>query len=130
MGERDDLDFDPLLALTRKEIDEYNYRALTEDRTDLVGVPVTQDRINAGLARFRSALVNPYWIDVIRRDTIEDLENETPFVERCAVVTDDRDGYLLAYQHQRREFVLVDRMGDRYVTIGVRGDPVGCYLAM
>ncbi|MFD1986389.1 hypothetical protein ACFSOZ_28535 [Mesorhizobium newzealandense] len=128
MGEQEVLDFDALLALIRKEIDEYDYSALVKDRTDLVGVPLAEDVVVAGLARFRGALVEPYWIDVDRRDTIADLESETPVVERCAVVTDERDGYLLAYQPH--EFLLVYRTGDRYVSIGVRGDAVGCYLAM
>ncbi|RUW68148.1 MULTISPECIES: hypothetical protein [unclassified Mesorhizobium] len=130
MGDPDDVNFGALLTLIRKEIDSYDYQALVRDRTDRVGIPVPQERIDADLARFRLALVTPYWIDVVRRDTIEDLNNETPIVERCAVVTDDRDGYLLAYQPQRREFLLVGRTGEGYATIGVRGDPVGCYLAM
>ncbi|RWB60600.1 hypothetical protein [Mesorhizobium sp.] len=130
MEGKDDLDFDALIAFIHREIDEYDYPALMKDRTDLVGVPVAEDVIIGDLARFRSALVKPYWIDVDRRDTIADLESRTPVVERCIVVTDDRDGYLLAYEAHKQEFLLVDRMEDRHVSIGVRGDAVGCYLAM
>ncbi|WP_027034990.1 hypothetical protein [Mesorhizobium ciceri] len=130
MEDKNDLDFDALVAFIRKEIDEYDYPALMKDRTDLVGVPLAEDVVIADLARFRAALVKPYWIDVDRRDTLADMESETPVVERCTVVTDDRDGYLLAYEPQKQEFLLVYRTGESCVSIGVRGDAVGCYLAM
>ncbi|RWB07063.1 MAG: hypothetical protein EOQ39_20980 [Mesorhizobium sp.] len=130
MEDKNDLDFDALVAFIRKEIDEYDYPALMKDRTDLVGVPLAEEVVIADLARFRAALVKPYWIDVDRRDTLADMESETPVVERCTVVTDDRDGYLLAYEPQKQEFLLVYRTGERCVSIGVRGDAVGCYLAM
>ena len=130
MSEQDNVDFDVLLALIRKEIDEYDYQALVADRTDLVGVPFPEEKVDAGLASFRAALVSPYWLDIDRRDTYDEMRTEKAVVERCLVVTDDRDGYLLAYQPQTREFLLVDFVGGRHVSIGVRGDPVGCYLAM
>lgn len=130
MEDKNDLDFDALVAFIRKEIDEYDYPALTKDRTDLVGVPLAEDVVIADLARFRAALVKPYWIDVDRRDTLADMESETPVVERCSVVTDDRDGYLLAYEPHKQEFLLVYRTEDRCVSIGIRGDAVGCYLAI
>lgn len=127
----DDLDFQGLLAFVRKEIDGYDYQAVIGDGAGLVGVLLSQEAVNADLARFREALVDdPYWIEFSRRDTFDEVSNKTPIVERCVVVTDDSDSYLLAYQPDRREFLLVDRGEDGYHSIGISGDAVGCYMAM
>lgn len=123
-----DLDSASVLDFVRREIDEYDYVAVA--LLALNGIPSSPAMVDAALGRFRAALVKPYWIEAELRDTFEDVTNSHAVLVRCLVITDDRDGYLLAYDPARRDFMLVDARHGQYATLGVRGDPVGCYLSM
>ncbi len=117
-----------LASFVRKEIDDYDYAGLNFDRA--IGTPWPAEKVERLLAKFRLCLVQPYWLDVTIKDTIEQL-SAGGTVERCAIVADDREGYLLAYLPKTNEFTLV-RSDDEggFASIGVNGDAVGCFLAI
>ena len=63
------MDLEELSRRLSAEIDNYVY-----DYTDeLVGAPWGTDRIKTGICELQSALIEPYWARVIRRDTIEQI---------------------------------------------------------
>ena len=95
----------------------------------LVGNPQDPEKIRAGLEEFRSALVKPYWTEIARRDTIDQVQSENPPVHKCAVVADDGKGTLLAFVPATAEFFLATRNASSLESIGVNGDAVGCFLA-
>jgi hypothetical protein len=76
----------------------------------------------------RSALVDPYVVDVVRRGVVAAVE--TPKISKqCIVVADDGRGTLLAYDPLADEFLLAAEGASGLVDFGVSGDAVGCFLA-
>ena len=82
-----------------------------------------------GLAQMRTSLVSPYWVEVEVRDTIDQIEMDIPILRKGAVVADDGKGTVLLFDPVAGEFVLAQHVATGLVTIGVRGDAVGCFLA-
>lgn len=124
------VDLIELVSRVRQEIDHYDYQSLFADAENLVGGPLSQSEIVSKLKSFREALVDPYWIEFQRKDTFEDVGSDPSTVERAVIITDDGNGYFLAYDPGRLEFMLIDRSTNGFQSIGVMGDAVGCYLAM
>jgi hypothetical protein len=123
-------DVNKIMELVRREIVEYDYPALRASAVGLVGSPLPQPVIAKGLAEFSEALVVPYWLDVQMNDTQKQRESVPPVIEKCLIVADDRAFYLLAYVPSADEFTLVYRGTEgTFASIGVNGDPVGCFLA-
>jgi hypothetical protein len=119
------MDLEELSRRLSAEIDNYVY-----DYTDeLVGAPWGTDRIKTGIRELQSALIEPYWARVIRRDTIEQIASADPPVCRCAVVADDGKGTLLVFDPAAAEFLLARRITDTLESYGVSGDVVGCFMA-
>ena len=94
-----------------------------------VGNAWSEDKIKVELAAMRAALVVPYWADVEQRDTFEQVTADKALSRECAVVADDAQGNLLAFDPIENEFLLARRCDGRLRSIGVRGDAVGCFLA-
>jgi hypothetical protein len=63
-------------------------------------------------------------------DTFEQVTHEKAAVRRCAVVADDGNGTLLAFDPDDEEFVLIQMGKESLESFGVRGDAVGCFLAI
>ena len=82
------------------------------------------------LEEFRASLVEPYWISVEVRDSLEDIHRDPPLCRDCMVVATDQAGMILAFDLEARGFVLITRSSSGgYETFGVRGDAVGCFLS-
>ncbi len=52
-----------------------------------------------------------------------------PPVSRCAMVADDREGVLLAFDPVVPGFLLVQHRRGALRSFGVNGDAVGCFMA-
>jgi len=95
----------------------------------MIGNRMPEARVAQGLAQMRTSLVNPYWVEVEVRDTIDQIEMDVPILRKGAVIADDGKGTVLLFDPIAGEFVLAQRVATGLVTIGVRGDAVGCFLA-
>jgi hypothetical protein len=108
-----------LAELRRKvelEIDEYVY----ELPEGAIGNPWPPDKVEEHLRAFRTALVEPYWTDVIDDDKQRKC---------CVAVADDKKGYLVVFEPDAQKFMLVMQKGNDLISFGVDGDAVGCFLA-
>ena len=108
-----------LVKLRRKvelEIDEYVY----EVPDGSIGNSWPPDKVERQLSAFRSALVDPYWIDVV-----DDDKKRKP----CVVVADDKKSHLLVFEPEVQKFMFVMKQGNDLISFGVDGDAVGCFLA-
>jgi hypothetical protein len=124
----DVVDLGALRRYVESQIDGYIY-VVPEGA---VGQPMGQDWLKAGLQKMRESLVDPYWIDVRIGDTWEQIHMRVEELEmrRCAVVADDREGTLLLWDPVTGEFVLASNHSGQLGTFNVRGDAVGCFLAI
>ena len=109
------------------ENDIKNYRYSSSGNT--VGAAWPKDRVQAELAAMRAALVNPYWADVELRDTHEQIATDPAILRKCAIVVDDLKGTILAFDPIENGFLLAVKQKDALLTIGVRDDAVGCFMA-
>ena len=112
------------------EISNYNYEAVIGQTDHLIGIPTPIAKINSILEAFKRALVNPYWEQVLIRDLESGQINPTPYVEKSLFLTDNSNGYWLAYLPNEKTFAIIDFQNEQFVTGGVFGDAVGCFLAM
>jgi hypothetical protein len=119
------MDLETLRRIVENDIASYRY----EFPAGCVGNPWTAERIEAQLAVMRSALVDPYWVDVEVRDTFEQIIANELLSRKCAVVADDTRGSIVVFDPIERGFALVEKHDDRLISIGVRGDAVGCFMS-
>jgi hypothetical protein len=119
------MDLDTLRRVVENEIENYRYNP----STNMVGTAWDEERVCAELAAMKAALVAPYWTDVELRDTHQQITATPALSRRCAVVADDLNGMLLVFDPVESEFMLAMRLKDELLTIGVRGDVVGCFMA-
>ena len=84
----------------------------------------------AGLENMQNALIEPYWAEVEVRETIEPIEQADASNRRCAVMADDQSGTVLVWDSKEDEFLLAMKVEGSLHSIGVRGDAVGCFLAI
>ena len=108
-----------------KQIDEYS----TSFPDWAMGNPIPPERIAAGLDEMRTSLVDPYWVDVEIRDTVEQCRMSSGPLRKCVVVANDRKGMWLLFDPVEESFVLAQRTEMGLTTFNVRGDAVGCFLA-
>ena len=107
------------------EIDPYIYNV----PEGAVGLPWSVDRVRIELAEMPGAPVDPYWTEVEIRDTYSQVKEEQAKLLRCAVVADDRRGYLLLWDPVRGDYFLAQAGEGFPCTFGIRGDAVGCFLS-
>ncbi|MEJ0078008.1 MAG: hypothetical protein WDO17_21730 [Alphaproteobacteria bacterium] len=119
------MDLEVLSRRVLAEIDNYRY----EFPDGMIGGPWSPTHVDSHLRQMRSALVAPYWAEITRRDSLEQIHADQPLVHPCAVVADDGKGTLLAFDPQANEFLLAESRGDKLVSFGVTGDAVGCFMA-
>ena len=115
-----------LRSAVEREIRNYVYPISATS----VGLPWSEDQVADGIEKMTKALVDPYWAEVEVRETIEQIERASASRRRCAVVADDCCGTLLAWDSTEDEFLLAMRVEESLHSIGVRGDAVGCFLAI
>lgn len=115
------MDLNALRAFVEREIETY----APEWHEDLVGRPIPDEVIAVDLQRMRQALVQPYWVSAVPFEPKDATD-----VQRFAVVTDDRDGYLLAFDPTTDAFVLLFKNDQGALHAShLDGDAVGCFLA-
>jgi hypothetical protein len=119
------MDLEALRRCVEKDIENYRYSA----SANAVGAAWSDDTVEAQLADLRAALILPYWADVELRDTHEQIAADPAILRKCVVVADDLKGALLAFDPIENEFLLVVRQKDAVLTVGVRGDAIGCLMA-
>ena len=73
----------------------------------------------------QSALIEPYWAEFAPAETAQ------PTRQRCAVVADDKQGILLAFDVTIQQFHLLRwiKSTNKLKSLGVSGDAVGCFMA-
>jgi hypothetical protein len=121
-----DVDFDGLRQQIVREIDSYVYAV----PPDAIGDPCPEDKVQAQLDQLRQSLVSPYLQSMTLRDTTDQITAIPPNSAEYIVVADDGEFYLVFYDPQSREFGLAQPVPDDLpVTIGVRGDVVGVFMA-
>jgi hypothetical protein len=94
-----------------------------------IGNPMPDAVVVSGLEQMRTALVDPYWLEVEIRDTFDQAGMNAGPTRRCAVVADDGKDMLLLFDPVEEEYVLAQRSRNGFSTFGVRGDAVGCFLS-
>ncbi len=119
------MDLETLRRSVENDIENYRYNA----SPNTVGTAQSEDTVEAELNAMRAALVSPYWADVELRDTHEQIATHPAISRRCAVVADDLKGTVLAFDPIEKEFLLAVWQKDALLTIGVRGDAIGCFMA-
>lgn len=119
------MDLTELQSRVLAEIDGYRYGYAG----GLVGGAWSADEVCAKLQVFRRALDELYWADVVRRDTADQIRMAHPPVDHCAIVADDKEGMLLAFDPAAAEYLLVQRREGVLESLGVNGDAVGCFMA-
>jgi hypothetical protein len=110
------MDLIELRQQVEREIDEYVY--LVPEGS--VGSPWTAGKVEQHLRAFRSALVEPYWAQII------DDDKQT---KRCVVIADEKKGTLLVFEPEAQRFMLAMQKVSGLISFGVDGDAVGCFLA-
>jgi hypothetical protein len=118
-----------LLLLVEAEIDSY---VAPEHHSEAMGSALPSSWFSDRLAEMRAVLVPPL------AAKIRDLDEETGqlVIVDVVIVADDEEGTIVAYDPKADSFVLVARDPDRdqiravdYVSCGVRGSAVDCFLA-
>ncbi len=119
-------DLQSLRELADEEIAHYEYAPLSNP----TGLLWTDERVTVELREMKAAVVSPYRADVELRDAWEDIHTGPAIVRKCPVVADDGKGSLVVFDPLDGDlFLLVVRNGSTLVSLGVRGDLVGCFFA-
>ncbi len=119
------MDLAALRLAVENEIDCYVYEVSSTD----IGNPIPADRIAADLEVMRAAFVDPYWEEVELRDTFQQVAADTVLSRKCVVIADDAAGNVLIFDPIENGFSLALRQESGLLSIGVRGDAVGCFMA-
>jgi hypothetical protein len=92
-----------------------------------VGRQLSQGWFRAGLDRMRGSLVVPYSLTVATGESDAGQASTRDVV----IVADDHDQALLAFDpHPEGDFVVIWRRPASFALSHIRGDAVGCFLAI
>ena len=92
-----------------------------------VGTALPPEWFSAGLERMRDALVAPYRLSVIDPETNPGVS----LIRQVIIIANNRKQALLAFDpHLEGDFVLVRQNNSQATLSHVRGDAVGCFLAI
>ena len=72
-------------------------------------------------AEMRRLLKKPEWTSA---------KGDDGNIMRCLAVTEPDGDLILAYSPERNEYCVIQGCEPPYSTIGIWGDPVGCFVAM
>lgn len=109
-----------------KELESYVY----EVPQSALGNPWPEEKVESQLSQLRSSLVEPYLEKMELRDTYEQIGMKDPESQELWVVADDNDRYKVFYDASAEEFGLATYTeSETPITIGVRGDFVGTFMA-
>ena len=113
-----------------REIELFDYDYATQPFEGMVGVPWSQQRCRDELEVLRKAIVAPYFAEIHVMDFKNGMRRPEPVVQQGVILTDNSNGYWLAYLKQEETFAVVDWHQERFQTIGIFGDATGCFLSM
>ena len=114
-----------LRSKVEREIDQYVY----EVPKVALGTPWSQEKVSAELQKMRESLIEPYWTDVQFPIADMGIQPALSSIQRCVVVADDGDGWLLVWDPTGVQFALARLSEGLPRTFGICGDAVGCFLA-
>ena len=116
-----------LKKFVEKEIEEYIY--FVPD--DAVGNKINDAWIKDQLSQAKACIVEPYLEKMWLQDTYEQVKNKTEKnTQELWVVADDKEMFKVFYDPQNKEFGLANfKCAELTMTIGIRGDFVGCFMA-
>ena len=80
----------------------------------------------------RASLVEPYWADVelTRHHQADNRNRGSQPCKRAIVAEHDGKGTVLAFDPTGGEYLLASKGDGSLSSFGVRGDAVGCFLAI
>ena len=123
--------FQRLKAEISKAMDTYVDPAKLNPRTTPIGSQLPDEFFNERIAEMRAHMTDPHWIDVQKRDTLKEMDATIPIVMRCVALTKPEADLLLAYSPDSSEYLIAqEQSGGAFGSIGIWGDPVGCYASM
>lgn len=117
------IDLHKLKTEVRAELDGYPIPPPVHPQA--VGSPLPASWFEAGLTEMRSSLVEPYLAEAVWFDRVANKRISRP----VAIVADDNQGHVVALDIQGDEFELLRRADGSLLSLDVRGDAVGCFLA-
>jgi hypothetical protein len=121
------VDGEQLMQLVLQEIDHYNY----QPPADLAGDRWPREKVEQHLERMWRALVRPYRQRFELRETSQQVSQPSPEYAEYWVVADTTGGNLEWFDPVTGEFGLGQHVDSGLpVSIGVRGDAVGVFMAM
>jgi hypothetical protein len=121
------MDSERLAELVLQQIDGYQY----DPPPGLIGTAFSPEKVRRYIQQLRQALVKPYPQRFELRETAEQIGREPPELAEYWVVAEGGGGYLEWYDPEHGEFGLGVRNGSGMpISIGVRGDVVGVFIAM
>jgi hypothetical protein len=121
------MDGEQLGEFVLAQLEGYHY----DPPPGLKGNPFSPHKVRQYLARMRQALIPPYRQRFELRETYEQVGQLSPAIAEYWVVAKGKSGYLEWYDPQTGDFGLGISTGDGLpVSIGVRGDAVGVFMAM
>jgi hypothetical protein len=116
-----------LAELVLRQINAYQYQPPS---SGLIGNPFPPEKVSGYIALLRQALVKPYPQRFVLEEVAEQVHREPPECADYWVVA-EADEYLEWYDPQTGDFGLALRSQTGLpVSIGVRGDVVGVFIAM
>jgi len=122
--------FDRLKSDVAEAIATYTDPMKLSPRTEPIGHSKPDEFFTERLAEMRDHFTEPHWIEVAKRDSIEECCAEVPVMMRCVALTRPEADLRLAYSPDHDEYLLVQDWNDRFASIGIWGDAVGCYAAV
>src|SRR5215472_13840304 len=93
-----------------------------------LGTPLTADEIRADLNKMRLCLIEPHW-EKVHICTPREARTGEGVIRKCVTLAED-NGYALVYDPVDEEYHLAWRAEHGLGTWGIRGDAVGCFLAI
>jgi hypothetical protein len=121
------MDSDRVAALVLGQIDAYQYAP----PSGLTGNPFPVSKVRGYIERLRQSLVAPYVQRFELRETADQIGSGAPQYGDYWVVAEGDGGYLEWYDPRTGEFGLGLREHSALpISIGVRGDVVGVFIAM
>lgn len=95
-----------------------------------IGRPLSPAAVQESLRQLRHALVEPYLVEVERRDTFEEVTSAAAARASVWVVAHGAPDTLVFYDPERDTFGLARRGARGLITFGVYGDLVDTFMAI
>ena len=116
-----------LRKFVEAEIDSYVY----EVPEGAIGNRMSDEWVQTQLIEAKESVVEPYVEKMWLQDTYEQIKDkDNKIIQELLVVADDKKDFIVFYDQENKEFGLANSTcSEIKVTIGVRGDFIGCFMA-